>query len=87
MVVCKFPEPCWYRQHIQGSPKTFQAPIWQPNLLQIKPGETFDTESAIGSGLVRAGFAILAVPDPLPVVDELVGAGLITLGLVLIYLE
>ncbi len=42
-----------------------------------------DTHSAIdmaASSAIRTGLAILAVPDPIPVVDELIAAGLITAG-------
>ena len=34
----------------------------------------------IGGGMVRAGVAILMVPDPLPLVDEIAGIVLITGG-------
>ena len=34
----------------------------------------------VGSGMVRAGVAILLVPDPIPLVDEIIGVGLIVVG-------
>ena len=34
----------------------------------------------VGSGMVRTGVAILLVPDPIPLVDEIVGVGLIAVG-------
>jgi hypothetical protein len=33
-----------------------------------------------GGGMIRAGIAILWVPDPLPFVDEIIGAALIGAG-------
>ncbi len=42
-----------------------------------------DTETIwrqVGSGFVRTGIAILMVPDPLPVVDEVLGAAFIAVG-------
>ena len=38
------------------------------------------TAKMIGSGMIRAGIAILVVPDPLPIVDEVVGIVLIAGG-------
>jgi len=37
----------------------------------------------IGSAMIRTGVAILMVPDPIPVIDEVVGAGLIYGGVYL----
>lgn len=34
----------------------------------------------VGQGMIRTGGAILLVPDPLPVVDEMVGLGLLVGG-------
>ena len=42
------------------------------------------TRSIIGSNMVRVGIAILMVPDPVPVIDEIVGAGLIAIGATLL---
>lgn len=53
-------------------------------VLTSKPGEESVQEridkglaGMLGQAMIRSGFAILAVPDPLPFVDELVGMSLI----------
>lgn len=44
-----------------------------------------ESAKLIGSGMIRAGVAILMVPDPLPVVDEIAGLVLIAGGAGLVY--
>ena len=39
-----------------------------------------DMAGIFGGGMIRAGIAILWVPDPLPFVDEVIGAALIGAG-------
>ena len=39
----------------------------------------------VGEGAVKAGVAILSVPDPLPVADEMVGIGLVVGGAAMLY--
>ena len=34
-------------------------------------------KTMLGSAMIRTGIAILMVPDPIPLIDEVVGAGLI----------
>ena len=41
----------------------------------------FNSWRAIGTGMVRAGTTILLVPDPIPLVDEIVGFSLVVGGL------
>jgi hypothetical protein len=41
----------------------------------------------IGTGMIRTGVAILMVPDPLPLVDEIVAVALIGGGATLVYLS
>ena len=40
----------------------------------------------VGGGMIRAGVAILMVPDPLPLVDEIIAVSLIAGGATLVYL-
>ena len=47
----------------------------------------FNAWHTIGTSLVRAGTAILLVPDPLPVVDEVIGFSLIVGGVLIIALS
>ncbi len=42
--------------------------------------ETETVWRQVGSGFVRTGISILLVPDPLPVVDEVIGAAFIAIG-------
>jgi hypothetical protein len=42
---------------------------------------------AVGTAMVRAGVTILLVPDPIPVVDEVVGFGLVIGGSIIIALS
>jgi hypothetical protein len=42
--------------------------------------ERKDLARIFGGGMIRAGIAILWVPDPIPFVDEVVGASLIGVG-------
>jgi hypothetical protein len=44
-----------------------------------------ESAKLIGGGMIRAGVAILMVPDPLPVVDEIAGLALIAGGAGLVY--
>ncbi len=44
-----------------------------------------ESAKLIGGGMIRAGVAILMVPDPLPVVDEIAGLVLIAGGAGLVY--
>jgi len=41
--------------------------------------------SLVGGGMIRAGVAILMVPDPLPLVDEIAAVVLIAGGAALVY--
>jgi hypothetical protein len=52
-------------------------------LSQRGPG----VKTGVGHAAVRAGAAILLIPDPLPVVDELVGLGLLAGGAYLVESE
>lgn len=40
----------------------------------------FDPTGHVGVRMIKAGASILAVPDPIPLVDEVIGAGLIIGG-------
>ena len=40
----------------------------------------FDPTGHVGVRMIKAGAAILAVPDPIPLVDEVIGAGLVIGG-------
>lgn len=44
-----------------------------------------ESAKLIGGGMIRAGIAILMVPDPLPLVDEIAGVVLIAGGAGLVY--
>jgi len=44
-----------------------------------------ESAKLIGGGMIRAGVAILMVPDPLPLVDEIAGLALIAGGAGLVY--
>jgi len=41
----------------------------------------------LGQAMIRTGIAILAVPDPIPIVDEVVGMSLVGTGAAVLYLE
>ena len=43
------------------------------------------TQRILGQSMVRTGVAILMVPDPLPLVDEVVGGALVVGGAVLTF--
>ncbi len=45
----------------------------------------FSKFQMIGRGMAGAGAAILSVPDPLPLVDEVVGAGMVIVGTAMFY--
>lgn len=49
------------------------------------PGVSYElsAQSAVGQAMVRTGVAILMVPDPLPLVDEVVGGALVVGGAIL----
>ncbi len=49
--------------------------------------DEFNAWRAIGTGMVRAGTTILLVPDPIPLVDEIVGVSLVIGGLTIIALS
>lgn len=44
-----------------------------------------ESAKIVGGGMIRAGVAILMVPDPLPLVDEIAGIALIAGGAGLVY--
>jgi hypothetical protein len=72
---------------IADVPQTIQE-FMVPELRSLRSEKTssedYDDTSTVGrmvgANMVRAGVAILLVPDPVPLVDELVGAGLIAIG-------
>ncbi len=72
---------------IADVPSSIQE-LMVPELRSLSAEETssddYDDTSTVGrmvgSNMVRAGVAILLVPDPIPLVDEIVGVGLIALG-------
>ena len=41
----------------------------------------------LGQAMIRTGIAILAVPDPVPLIDEVVGVALVGGGATILYLE
>ncbi len=45
----------------------------------------FSKFQMIGRGMAGAGAAILMTPDPLPLVDEVVGAGMVVVGTAMFY--
>ena len=45
----------------------------------------FSKYQMIGRGMAGAGAAILMTPDPLPLVDEVVGAGMVVVGTAMFY--
>lgn len=51
-----------------------------PVLAGKSNSERKDLARMFGGGMIRAGIAILWVPDPIPLVDEVVGAALIGAG-------
>jgi len=54
--------------------------ITSPALAGKSNSERKDLARMFGGGMIRAGIAILWVPDPIPFVDEVVGAALIGAG-------
>ncbi len=78
-------------REIADVPETIQE-LMVPELRSLpsedSSEEDFDDTSTIwrmvGSGMVRTGVAILLVPDPLPLVDEIIGVGLIAVGTTII---
>ena len=80
-VVCKFPEPCWYRHNIQGSPRTFITPNrWSsitvdraPTL--IDPGDDKYEQglgilgAGIAAGIYSMSYPIVWLDGPLPFID------------------
>ena len=72
---------------IANVPQTIQE-LMVPELRSLSAEETssddYDDTSTVGrmvgANMVRAGVTILLVPDPIPLVDEIVGVGLIAVG-------
>jgi hypothetical protein len=75
-------------------PETIQE-LMVPELRSLRSQESSsdadDDKSTIwrmvGSGMVRTGVAILLVPDPIPLVDEIIGVSLIVVGSTIIALS
>jgi len=48
--------------------------------------QQFSATQMIGRGMAGAGASILLVPDPIPLVDEVIGVGMIVVGSAMFYL-
>jgi len=48
-----------------------------PSVSTSTPSKSNQIKRMIGSTMIRTGVAILLVPDPIPVIDEVLGAGLV----------
>lgn len=75
------------RQGVSNLWKPEQTPL-PPNTDAtgvIMPSVSFDpsAQQLVGQAMVRTGAAILMVPDPLPLVDEVVGGALVVGGAIL----
>lgn len=55
--------------------------------VQIDREESSVPMRMLGQAMIRTGIAILAVPDPIPFVDEMVGVALIGGGATILYVE
>ncbi len=64
------------KQSISTAPQNVAETLSQPE---------FNYRRVVGANMVRAGVTILMVPDPIPLVDEIVGFGLIAIGGYLVY--
>lgn len=60
--------------------ETSSMSITSPSLAGKSNSERKDLARMFGGGMIRAGIAILWVPDPIPLVDEVIGAALIGAG-------
>jgi len=76
----------------RGAPTTLPAAqvqaLQHPKVAGGRKGDQTESKrfaKMIGSGMIRAGVAILLVPDPLPFVDEIVGGLLVGGGAVMVY--
>jgi len=86
------PSPLSSPSSFRGAPTTLTVAQVQgqrkPKVAGGRKGEQTESKAfakMIGSGMIRAGVAILLVPDPLPFVDEIVGGLLIGGGAVMVY--
>ena len=59
------------------------VPSSNPQVSSVVAGDQLSAQKLVGQAMVRTGAAILIVPDPLPLVDELVGGALVVGGAVL----
>ena len=72
---------------IADVPETIQE-LMVPELRSLSSEETISEDfdghryfwRRVGANMVRTGVAILLVPDPIPLVDEIIGVGLIVVG-------
>ncbi len=64
------------RSQVSSIPQTSSVSSSKPS----GNDEYKDMAGIFGGGMIRAGIAILWVPDPLPFVDEVIGAALIGAG-------
>jgi hypothetical protein len=64
------------KQTVENTSQSVVETISQPD---------FNTRRVVGANMVRAGVTILMVPDPIPLVDEIIAFGLIGVGTYLVY--
>jgi len=88
MVVCKFPQPCWYRHNIQGTPRTFTTPNrWNSITVDRTPSliDPHDTSyeqiggtigALIAGGIYGLSAPLTLIDGPLPYVDVVWISGL-----------
>ena len=81
------PSPTGLSSLLAMEPETIE-PRFKHNAVAAGGNELqqFSATQMIGRGMAGAGASILLVPDPIPFVDEVIGAGMIVVGSAMFYL-